>query len=76
MSWYCMLCQGAQGVIDRVEEKLGIKAGGITSDGKFSFDATRCIGACGLAPVMVVNDDVYGTLVPDDVDNILEKYMK
>jgi NADH:ubiquinone oxidoreductase subunit E len=71
-----MLCQGAQGVIDRVEEKLGIKAGGITSDGKFSFDATRCIGACGLAPVMVVNDDVYGTLVPDDVDNILEKYMK
>ena len=44
-------------------------------DGKFSLDATRCIGACGLAPVLTVNDEVYGRLTVDDVDDILAKYM-
>jgi len=43
---------------------------------KFSLDACRCIGACGLAPVIMVNDDVYGRLVADDVPGILEKYQK
>lgn len=66
--------KGSQKVLDRVSEKIGIQPGGITSDGMYSLDATRCIGACGLAPVMCVNDDVYGRLVPEDVDKILEKY--
>lgn len=67
--------KGSGDVLKRVEEKLGIETGSITPDGRFSLDATRCIGACALAPVMVVNDEVYGRLVPDDVDTILDKYM-
>ena len=67
--------KGAGDVLDRICKKIGIEAGGITPDGKFSVDATRCIGACGLAPVITVNEDVYGRLVVDDVDGILEKYM-
>lgn len=67
--------KGAAAVLAKIEEKLGISSGGITPDGKFSLDSTRCIGACSLAPVIVVNGDVYGRLVPEDVDGILEKYM-
>lgn len=66
--------KGSQAVLDRLVEKLGIHPGEVTGDGVFSLDATRCVGACGLAPVMMVNDEVYGRLVPDDVDRILEKY--
>jgi NADH:ubiquinone oxidoreductase subunit E len=53
---------------------LGIQAGGITQDLKFSLDATRCIGACGLAPVMTVGEDVYGRLEPNMLKGILAKY--
>ena len=67
--------KGSGDIVERIESKLGIEAGGITPDGKFSLDATRCIGACGLAPVMTINDEVYGRLVPDDLDGILEKYI-
>ena len=67
--------KGSGAILERIQEKLGIEPGGITPDGRFSLDATRCIGACGLAPVMTVNDDVYGRLVPDDVEGILAKYM-
>ncbi|MCL2747569.1 MAG: NAD(P)H-dependent oxidoreductase subunit E [Oscillospiraceae bacterium] len=67
--------KGAGEILERVERKLGCAAGEVTEDGMFSIDATRCIGACGLAPVMVVGGDVYGLLVPDEVDGILEKYM-
>ena len=66
--------KGSQLVLDRISEKLNLKPGEISKDGKYSLDATRCIGACGLAPVMCVNDEVYGRLVPEDVDKILEKY--
>lgn len=66
--------KGSQDLLDRLVIKLGINPGEITKDGRFSLDATRCIGACGLAPIMTVNDDVYGRLVPDDVDKILAKY--
>ena len=68
--------KGSAGILDKIKEKLGIDVGECTPDGKFSIDATRCIGACGLAPVMTVNDDVYGRLVPDDVDGIMSKYME
>ncbi|MDR3206817.1 MAG: NAD(P)H-dependent oxidoreductase subunit E [Oscillospiraceae bacterium] len=68
--------KGSGEVLARVERKLGCKAGKVKPDGSFSVDATRCIGACGLAPVMVVGGDVYGRLTPDDVDGILDKYLK
>ncbi len=66
--------KGAQEVFDKFSELLGIENGSITSDGKFSLDATRCIGCCGLAPVLTVNDDVYGKLTANDVEDILKKY--
>jgi len=66
--------KGSQLISDRLVTKLGIKPGEISADGKFSLEATRCIGACGLAPVMTVNDEVYGRLVADDIDKILDKY--
>ena len=66
--------KGADKVLDRLIAKLGIQAEECTADGKFSLTACRCIGACGLAPVLTVNEDVYGRLAPEDVDTILAKY--
>lgn len=66
--------KGSQEVFDKVREVLGIDSGEITADGKFSLEATRCIGCCGLAPVMTVNDDVYGKMTADQVADILKKY--
>ncbi len=67
--------KGSGAVIEEIQKRLNVEVGKCTEDGKFSLDATRCIGACGLAPVITVNDDVYGKLVTDDVPGILEKYM-
>ena len=61
-------------ILERIVTILGIKHGECTQDGLFSIDECRCIGACGLAPVMTVGKDVYGRITPDDVDGILEKY--
>lgn len=66
--------KGSGDILQKVKDITGIDVDGCTPDGKFSLEATRCIGACGLAPVMTVNDDVYGRLLPDDVAGILEKY--
>ena len=66
--------KGSGDIIEKFKQKLGIDVGECTPDGKFSIEATRCIGACGLAPVLTVNDDVYGRLTVDDVDDILAKY--
>lgn len=66
--------KGSGDIYNYLEEKLGIKGGECTPDGKFSLDACRCVGACGLAPVVMVNDDVYGRLTVDDIDDILAKY--
>ena len=66
--------KGAAAIMEKLEESLGITAGMCTPDGKFSLDDCRCIGACGLAPVMMINDDVYGRLTPDQIDDILAKY--
>ncbi len=66
--------KGAQEILDKVEEELGITVGQTTPDRKFSISATRCLGACGLAPVLVVNEDVYGRLKAEDVEEILNKY--
>ena len=66
--------KGAGDLFDRLKQKLGIEDGGCTPDGKFSLCSCRCVGACGLAPVLLVNSDVYGRLLPDDVDGIIAKY--
>ena len=67
--------KGSGDILDKFKQILGIDVDECTPDGKFSIEATRCIGACGLAPVLTVNEDVYGRLVVDDVPGILEKYM-
>lgn len=66
--------KGAQDILDELIEILGIEVGETTPDGKFSIEDTRCLGACGLAPVMVINDDVYGKLKKGEVEEILNKY--
>ena len=66
--------KGAQAILDELEKELGIKAGGTTPDGVFTLEATRCLGCCGLAPVMTVGEDVYGRLMPEEVRGILDKY--
>ncbi len=66
--------KGSGDILNKVKEILNIDVGECTPDGKFSLDATRCIGACGLAPVMTINDDVYGRLTVDEVAGILKKY--
>ena len=67
--------KGSGDIYNKLMEILVIAGGECTADGKFSLDACRCIGACGLAPVMMINDDVYGRLTPDELDGILAKYM-
>lgn len=66
--------KGSGDLYDKLQETLGIKGGECTPDGKFSLEACRCIGACGLAPVLTVNDDVYGRLTVDDIAGIIAKY--
>ena len=66
--------KGSGEIIEAISEQLGVPVGSTSSDGKYSIEATRCIGACGLAPVLTVNGEVYGRLTVDDVDGILEKY--
>ena len=66
--------KGSGNVLNKLCEELGIEAEECTDDGKFSLTACRCIGACGLAPVMTINDDVYGRLTTDEIPGILKKY--
>ena len=66
--------KGSGDVIKKISEVLDLEAGSTSSDGKFSLEATRCIGACGLAPVMMINNEVYGRLLPSEVEGILAKY--
>jgi NADH:ubiquinone oxidoreductase subunit E len=66
--------KGSQSLLEALTEKLGIGVDECTLDGKYSLTACRCIGACGLGPVLTVNDEVYGRLTADDIDGILAKY--
>jgi NADH:ubiquinone oxidoreductase subunit E len=66
--------KGSGDILNKISEQLGIGAEECTPDGQFSLTACRCIGACGLAPVITVNDDVYGRLTVDDVPYIINKY--
>lgn len=66
--------KGGSRIYELLQKKLGITGGECTSDGRFSLDACRCLGCCGMAPVIMVNDDVYGSLTGDELDAILAKY--
>ena len=66
--------KGAERILDALKSELKISEGGVTDDGKFSLDVLRCVGACGLAPVMTINGKTYGRLVPEHVKEILAEY--
>ena len=66
--------RGAEKVLDEIKRTLNIEVGETTPDGKFSLDALRCVGACGLAPAVLVGDKVYGRVTPDQVKSILKEY--
>ncbi len=66
--------KGSGDIYEKLKELLDIDGGECTADGRFSLEACRCIGACGLAPVMTVNEDVYGRLTVDEIADILKKY--
>lgn len=66
--------KGSGDVVAKLEECLGLKDGMTSSDGRFSIASTRCVGCCGLAPVMTVNDEVYGKVTPDQIPGIIKKY--
>ena len=67
--------KGAGDIFDKVSEELQIGDGECTPDGKFSLDSCRCVGACGLAPVVIVGGDVYGKMTPDKIPEVLAKYI-
>jgi NADH:ubiquinone oxidoreductase subunit E len=66
--------RGAEGVLDKMKTVLGVDVGKTTKDGKFTLEATRCLGCCGLAPVMMIGDQVFGRLVPDDIPGIVKNF--
>ncbi len=66
--------KGSGDVLDEISKQLNVPIGSTSADGKYSVEATRCLGACGLAPVMTINGEVYGSLKKTDVKTILEKY--
>lgn len=66
--------RGGKKIVERLREILGIEVGGTTQDGKFTLEVMRCIGACGLAPAMTINDQVYKQVNPDKLQTIIEKY--
>ena len=68
--------KGSDKILEEIEKILKISCGQCTPDREFSIDSCRCVGACGLAPVMIVDDEVYGKLTEKDVKGILDKYFK
>lgn len=68
--------KGAKDLVERAKEKLGIDEGQTTEDGKFSLETMRCVGACGLAPVFTINDEVYGKATVKKLDEVLDGLMK
>ena len=66
--------RGAEKVLDELKRQLGINVGEVTPDGKFSLNCLRCVGTCGLAPVIEVGDKVYGRMTPDRVKDVLAEY--
>lgn len=67
--------KGSGNLLDRAKERLKINSGEVTTDGKFSIDEVRCVGACGLAPVFMINNEVYGNATVKMLDEAIDKYM-
>lgn len=67
--------KNSEKILDRIKTRLGIEPGQTTEDGKFSLDTTRCVGACGLAPVFMINEEVYGKATIEKLDKVLDEYM-
>lgn len=68
--------KGSTEILARAKERLGLEEGQTSTDGKFSLDSTRCVGACGLAPVFTINDEVYGRATVKKFDEVIDEYMK
>ena len=68
--------KGSKEILERAKQKLGLEEGETSKDGKFSLDSTRCVGACGLAPVFTVNNEVYGKATVKKFDEVIDEYMK
>ena len=68
--------KGSQQILDRLKERLNLEEGKTSEDGKFSIDTTRCVGACGIAPVFTVNDEVYGRATVKKLDEVLDDLIK
>ena len=66
--------KGSQAILNELVKELDMKVGDTSDDGLFTLEATRCLGACGLAPIIMINDDVYGRLKPEDIKGIVAKY--
>ena len=68
--------KGSKAILERAKQKLGLEEGETSKDGKFSLDSTRCVGACGLAPVFTINNEVYGKATVKKLDEVIDEYMK
>ena len=68
--------KGSQSILDRLKERLNLEEGKTSADGKYSIDTTRCVGACGIAPVFTVNDEVYGHATVKKLDEVLDELEK
>lgn len=68
--------KGADRIVDKLKEELGIDFGETTTDGLFTLESSRCLGTCGLAPVIMIGDDVHGEVTPDKVPALLERYIR
>ncbi len=66
--------KGGEAIIEELDSLIGLKVGGLTGDGKFSLEAVRCVGCCGLAPVMTISGEVFGKVTKSQVQGILEKF--
>lgn len=66
--------RGAEKVLEKLKSELNVEVGKTTKDGKFTLEATRCLGCCGLAPVMMIQDQVFGRLTADEIPGILKKF--
>ena len=74
VSWNCLLCKRRKKIIERLSEILGVGLGETTKDGRFTFEITRCIGACGLAPAMMIDNVVYKQVNANKLESILSQY--
>jgi NADH-quinone oxidoreductase subunit E len=69
----CYLVGGAETIIDHLSHRLGLEPGGTTPDGRFTLEVVQCLAACGTAPALRINDDLYENLTPERIDDLLDK---